>query len=97
MKNLISMVDFVLEQSRIVEESENFLIFKRSFCKIENYAHFLKQPLELWMFDENDERCLFESENKYCFETILLCKKTIEDITNFNFKLTKTALKQIGL
>lgn len=48
-------------------------------------------------YQQAKDRCLFESENNYCFETILLCKKTIEDITSFNFKLTKTALKQIGL
>jgi hypothetical protein len=52
---------------------------------------------ELDQYRKAKERCLFESENKYCFETILLCKKNIEDITNFNFQLTPTALKQIGL
>jgi hypothetical protein len=52
---LISMCDFVLEQSNEVEQSGDFLIFKRSFVKIENYANFLKKPLEKWMFVPCDE------------------------------------------
>ena len=39
---LIAMTDFVLEQK------DNY--FNQRFFKIENYAKFLKQPLELWMF-----------------------------------------------
>jgi len=39
---LISMTDFVLEQ----EDS----YYNQRFFKIEKYAKFLKQPLELWMF-----------------------------------------------
>jgi hypothetical protein len=38
---LISMTDFVLEQN-------NFKVFRNQ--QILNYANFLKQPLELWMF-----------------------------------------------
>jgi hypothetical protein len=42
MKNLISMTDFVLKQ---IKSKSNYKIEK-----IDNYANFLKQPLELWMF-----------------------------------------------
>jgi len=38
---LLSMTDFVLEQN-------NFKVFRNQ--QILNYANFLKQPLELWMF-----------------------------------------------
>jgi hypothetical protein len=45
---LIGMTDFVLEQIKKLKSSEiNILQFRNS---IENYAKFLKQPLELWMF-----------------------------------------------
>ncbi len=43
MKNLISMVDFVLE----LDTKEHWA---EDFKKCVNYANFLKQPLELWMF-----------------------------------------------
>ena len=48
MKNLISMCDFVLEQwyPENLEKEE----FEDVYTKIHNYAKFLKQPLELWMF-----------------------------------------------
>jgi len=44
MKKLIPMTDFVLEQN----ESE--LTTRHCFIICLNYAKFLKQPLELWMF-----------------------------------------------
>jgi len=47
MKNLISMTDFVLEQK------DSY--YNQRFFKIENYANFLKQPLELWMFVPCDD------------------------------------------
>lgn len=46
---LISMTDFVLEQYKINQSPYNF------WKKIGNYANFLKQPLELWMFVACDE------------------------------------------
>jgi len=48
MKNLISMTDFVLEQSKT-----SIRTFR--FCNCERYANFLKQPLELCMFVPCDE------------------------------------------
>lgn len=54
MKNLISMTDFVLEQElklRNYFEYDN----REALVKIFNYANFLKQPLELWMFVSCDE------------------------------------------
>jgi len=47
---LIGMTDFVLEQK------DSY--YNQRFFKIEKYANFLKQPLELWMFvpcDEDDK------------------------------------------
>ena len=41
MENLISMTDFVLEQNQYREQR---------FSQVVDYALFLKQPLELWMF-----------------------------------------------
>jgi hypothetical protein len=44
MKKLIPMTDFVLEQVK-----RKVSIISHMIC-IEDYANFLKQPLELWMF-----------------------------------------------
>jgi len=44
---LIGMTDFVLEQK------DSY--YNQRFFKIEKYANFLKQPLELWMFVPCDE------------------------------------------
>lgn len=46
---LISMTDFVIQQSKIKQSSSEFIE-----C-VKNYADFLKQPLELWMFVPCDE------------------------------------------
>jgi hypothetical protein len=67
---LISMTDFVLEQSK-----KSIKTFR--FCNCEKYANFLKQTLELWMFvpcDEDgnvlDEQMIFASDDKdYIFES----------------------------
>jgi hypothetical protein len=135
MKKLISMTDFVLEQ-------DTNWSYKNTIVSIRDYANFLKQPLELWMFvpcdedgnvleepkDEGQtlvrlekdfkeyqqakERCLFEGfelkgENELFYNlTHDLCysvflsknnKRTMQDLINSDFKLTPTALKQIGL
>jgi hypothetical protein len=52
MEKLISMTDFVLEQSSILRHSgDSFNIKKYDYIiRSEYYAKFLKQPLELWMF-----------------------------------------------
>jgi hypothetical protein len=56
MENLISMTDFVLEvEKNSYTKTEKYNIIEwqtkcDSFDKIINYAKFLKQPLELWMF-----------------------------------------------
>lgn len=52
---LISMTDFVLEQSNNENLSKELLKddgkeFMRIWGKIFSYANFLKQPLEIWMF-----------------------------------------------
>lgn len=53
MKNLVSMVAFVLDQRFGLG---NEFITEKEFCdKVINYANFLKQPLELWMFVPCDE------------------------------------------
>lgn len=49
MKKLISMTDFVLETHDEVSDSID------SESMMFNYANFLKQPLELWMFVPCDE------------------------------------------
>lgn len=55
MKNLISMTDFILKQDK----------YKNKFYElksIQNYANFLKQPLELWMFVPCDDNGNFIDE-----------------------------------
>lgn len=57
MKNLISITDFVLETQWLtcgsprVDTSDRL----RAYNSIIDYANFLKQPLELWMFVPCDE------------------------------------------
>lgn len=141
MESLISMVDFVCIEAELNRHD--------AVERMQNYASFLKQPLELWMFVpcklvDGDwvvlelpgsapihthskeyekewrlakERCLFEGfelieNHEYCFklqisfdnfhETIdLVTDETIEDLltysVNFDWELTSSALKQIGL
>lgn len=52
MEKLISMTDFVLEQSKITKPKElaNFEFNVLKLKRQENYANFLKLILELWMF-----------------------------------------------
>jgi len=57
---LISMTAFVLEQN-------NFKVFRNQ--QILNYANFLKQPLELWMFVPCDEDGNVLEEPKLHFPT----------------------------
>ena len=125
MKKLIPMVDFILEQNEIhyTIQSE-----EQAFYIIVNYANFLKQPLELWMFvpcDDNGnvininnryetennhlnieldnsfiqakERVLFVWKDGYDYNTICEMFLSIEDIINFQFELTQTAIKKLGL
>ena len=121
------MVDYVLHDDVIFKE-------KRTFKDLVlNYATFLKQPLELWMFvpcDEDGnvliepigqnpiywsreyqkakERCLFEDciydeemqviRKDYGIDLFYIPKHelfTIETMTNYDLKLTQTAIKQI--
>lgn len=44
---LISMTDFVLEQNKLLKKA---LDAYDQYCKMVNYANFLKQPLKLEMF-----------------------------------------------
>lgn len=53
MKNLISMTDFVLENENLLERSKEVL--SKDLIKLNEYAYFLKQPLELWMFVSCDK------------------------------------------
>jgi len=48
------MTDFVLELGKKTRET-GLINLQVCFIKTENYANFLKQPLELWMFVTCDE------------------------------------------
>lgn len=54
MKNLIGMVDFVLNQGETstfdADQGDWYFKEQSKLDKIRSYANFLKQPLELWMF-----------------------------------------------
>ena len=52
---LISMADFVLEQVKNAKYEEFHQVNETFVNKVINYAQFLKQPLELWMFVPCDE------------------------------------------
>lgn len=61
MKNLISMTDFVLTpmltlvSKKVLDKLEPYQYHNYSHSANINYAKFLKQPLELWMFVPCDE------------------------------------------
>lgn len=42
------MTDFVIENENMVKQTESEM--SKDLFKLAQYAHFLKQPLELWMF-----------------------------------------------
>ena len=54
MKNLIGMVDFVLNQGETstfdTDQGDWYFKEQSKLDKIRSYANFLKQPLALWMF-----------------------------------------------
>lgn len=55
---LISMTDFVLERLKdeiIGSYNEKIIALATCVVRMENYANFLKKPLELWMFVPCDE------------------------------------------
>lgn len=102
---LISMTDFVLEQTELLyEKNQSKLIHN-----IVNYAQFLKQPLNLEMFVSED-KVLFENikltsynpidksyqlydyENDHVFW--LENNDTIECKVDYNLSLTENAIKQ---
>ena len=75
---LISMTDFVIENENMVKQTESEM--SKNLFKLAQYAHFLKQPIQLWMFipcNENNETITerhysyFDNENEhedYCNE-----------------------------
>lgn len=103
---LISMTDFVLEQTNKItnEWSEDDQI--RLLDKISNYANFLKRPLKLEMF-LNDELFINVSVDTYnriycggyvgeiIKDKLFSQKKTIEDLVNNNIQLSKNTIKRI--
>lgn len=105
---LISMTDFVLEQTELYKE-DKLSVFDFAL-RVKKYANFLKQPLKLEMFVSDDkEKVLFKNaqidtyDRVYCggyvFEIIkgktFGAKKTIEDlIDGRNIELTENATKQ---
>lgn len=50
---LLSMTDFVIENENMVKQTESEM--SKDLFKLAQYAHFLKQPLEKWMFVPCDE------------------------------------------
>jgi len=51
---LLSMTDFVIENENMVKQTESEM--SKDLFKLAQYAHFLKQPLEKWMFVPCDEK-----------------------------------------
>ena len=96
MKNLIGMTDFVLEQIPKCEIDKEIMSYNL-FILFEKYANFLKQPPQQWMFDKEDERCLFDDYSLEYSEALVKHFKKIEDLVQYNLRITPTALKQIGL
>lgn len=97
MKKLVSMVDFVLEQVKLLKtEKNNILQFRNN---ITDYANFLKQPLTLSMFiptDENGdvlkEPCLSCSDN--CnFDKCLEYQQAKQRVLFEGFELVKDKYK----
>lgn len=78
---LISMTDFVLEQTKsLYEENPSKLIHN-----LYNYAEFLKQPLKLEMFVSDDEsKVLFEGFNIISTEYNLIGLESKDIFINYN-------------
>lgn len=88
---LISMTDFVLEQTELLyEKNQSKLIHN-----IVNYAQFLKQPLNLEMFVSED-KVLFEGfDDIEAINYHISRKRNIEYLSKFgSIELTKNAIKQ---
>lgn len=76
---LISMTDFVLEQSKKIMNCE--LTHLESRHQIVDYANFLKQPLKLEMFIGEDAVFIFQWEFKEWDDSDMENQK-IEDLLN---------------
>ena len=94
---LISMVDFVLEQNKILETYVNHLR-RPLFERCVNYANFLKQPLKLEMFIGEDAIFIFQWEFTE-WNDLDMENQKIEDLLNDDliYVLNDNAIKQIGL
>ena len=91
---LISMTDFVLEQNKKLKNAPDAY---DQYCKIVNYANFLKTPLSLGMFipcDENNKP-LNEPSCMYIYQTQIFectademyrCRKYLEAKEKVIFK-----------
>ena len=88
---LIPMTDFVFLM-RENKEKDNI----RRFWTCEKYAMFLRQPLNLDMFDRYE--CLFDNYLDFLTDNLLdLESCTVEDMIGYEVTLTPYAIKQLGL
>lgn len=110
---LISMTDFVLEQSESIKS--DMIGYGEFIDKVVNYANFLKQPLKLEMFvpcndsEKAKEKVLFkdcstmqQGENTMVILNdsviwLTWTNRIIEDLLKDRVILTENALKQIGI
>lgn len=93
---LISMTDFVLEQSKLTGYDISDYDW---IIRIVNYANFLKQPLKLEMFvSDNKEKVLFKTKPQFDEGVIkhhISQGRNIEYLANFgSMELTQNATKQ---
>jgi hypothetical protein len=63
--HLVSMVEFVKQFDYVEEDFEN------AFLSIMNYANFLSQPLELWMFVPCEEGNVLEDSDVFLGKHLL--------------------------
>ena len=73
---LISMTDFVLEQNKLLKNAPDAY---DQYCKMVNYANFLKQPLKLEMFVPVDEDGNVLEEPDYLDERFELKRMIYEE------------------
>jgi hypothetical protein len=94
MEKLISMTDFVLEQSKTLMESykSGFNIEKYDFMiRTIEYARFLKQPLELWMFVPCDE-----NNNPLKEPTMSYSQENIAKLIGFEIEIAELVNRRIS-
>ena len=81
------------ENSNVLEHPKNYHknIVIDELKRIDNYNNLIKE------YEQAKERCLFEWQDGFDYKTICEMFTDLEDIIDFQFELTPTAIKQLDI